>query len=449
VRWLLLKDLRILGRSPLLAGLLVVYPVVLAVLIGLALSAGPEKPKVAFANLVPPDRSQLRVGGERIDAAAYAGRLFASVDPIRVASRAEAVEKVRSGEALAALIVPADITRRLQGTLDLAGGAPPTLEVVYSAEDPVKRRFVEAAIESRLAEANRALSERLTGVAARSIAIIARGGRLSLLGSRIEVLGLQRSADVLAAVIADLPAGSSRRTALEPVERFARLAGGNLDVSEPILGSIGRPVAVSETVLEGRRAPLDAFAAAVAVTVALMFVTLLLAAGMLALEREERAFGRLVRGLVTRTALVAEKIGLAALCSFGATALMLAGLAAFLGLDWGRAPLWLGALAAGATAFAAMGVAIGAVAREVRAASLLALALALPVAFAALVPVGAVGAPLSGVIEVVSGAFPFDPALRALDAAINGGSPAGPLAHLAALTVAFGALARLALRRFA
>ena len=30
----------------------------------------------------------------------------------------------------------------------------------------------------------------------------------------------------------------------------------------------------------------------------LMFVALLLAAGMLALEREEHAFGRLVRGLV-------------------------------------------------------------------------------------------------------------------------------------------------------
>ena len=32
-----------------------------------------------------------------------------------------------------------------------------------------------------------------------------------------------------------------------------------------------------------------------------MFITLLLAAGMLALEREENAFARLVRGLVSRT----------------------------------------------------------------------------------------------------------------------------------------------------
>ena len=35
-------------------------------------------------------------------------------------------------------------------------------------------------------------------------------------------------------------------------------------------------------------------------SLSLMVVTLLLAAGMLALEREEHAFGRLVRGLVSR-----------------------------------------------------------------------------------------------------------------------------------------------------
>jgi ABC-2 type transport system permease protein len=449
VRWLLLKDLQILRRSPLLAGLLVLYPVVLAVLIGLALSAGPDKPRVAFANLVPPGESEITIGGERLDAASYAGRLFESVDPIRVDSREEAVAKVRSGEALAALIVPADATQRLQGTLNLSGGEPPTLEVIYSAQDPVKRRFVQAAIESRLADANQALSARLTRIAARYISIIARGGELSLLGQQVDVLGLQRSADVLGAVIDGLPANSPQRTALEQVRRFAALAGDNLDVSRPILGSIGRPVAVSETVLEGRRAPLDSFAAAVAVTVSLMFVTLLLAAGMLALEREENAFGRLVRGLVSRAALLAEKIGLAALCSFAVTVAMLAGLAAFLRLDFSRAPLWLAALAAGALAFAAMGVAIGGLAREVRAASLLAFLLALPVAFLALVPAGAVADPLYDVIEIVSGAFPFKPALRALDAAINGGPLGGPLAHLAALTVAFALLARLSLRRFA
>jgi hypothetical protein len=53
VRFLLAKDLRILRRSPLLVGLLVVYPVLIAVLIGLALSKGPDKPRVAILNELP------------------------------------------------------------------------------------------------------------------------------------------------------------------------------------------------------------------------------------------------------------------------------------------------------------------------------------------------------------------------------------------------------------
>ena len=53
MRWLLLKDLQILRRSPLLTALLVIYPIVLAVLIGFAISRGPEKPRVAFLNQIP------------------------------------------------------------------------------------------------------------------------------------------------------------------------------------------------------------------------------------------------------------------------------------------------------------------------------------------------------------------------------------------------------------
>jgi ABC-2 type transport system permease protein len=53
------------------------------------------------------------------------------------------------------------------------------------------------------------------------------------------------------------------------------------------------------------------------------------------------------------------------------------------------------------------------------------------------------------VIQAISAAFPFKPALDALDAAINGGGLALPLLHLAILALAFGAVARLALQRFA
>ena len=114
----------------------------------------------------------------------------------------------------------------------------------------------------------------------------------------------------------------------------------------------------------------------------------------------------------------------------------------------GSAALWLLAMAGGGLAFAALGVAIGALVHEVRAASLLALLVSLPLVFLALVPSASVSAGLYDVIRVVSAVFPFKAALEALDAAINQSQPSLgiALAHLAALIVGFGALSRIALR---
>src|SRR5437764_9854718 len=120
MRWLLLKDLRILRRSPLLVALLVIYPVVVALLIGLALSRGPEKPRVAFLNEVPAGQSTIDLGGERLDFSRYSNQFFNAIAPVRVQTRDQAVAKVRSGAALAALVIPSDIVDRLATGVDQA-----------------------------------------------------------------------------------------------------------------------------------------------------------------------------------------------------------------------------------------------------------------------------------------------------------------------------------------
>jgi ABC-2 type transport system permease protein len=446
MRWLFLKDLRILRRSPLLVALLVLYPIAIALLLGFALSRAPDKPKVAFLNEVTPSQSSFTLGGETIDASKYARKLFESVQPIRVRTRAEALEKVRSGEALGALIVPADITQKLSSGLQSAD-----VEVVYNNEDPLKGRFVDSLINSKLADANAALSDKFRQIAAQDIDLLLNGGEFDLLGRTLSILGLRTTKSILDATLATLPPRAPQRPALDRVRRFAGLTVSNLNLATDVLGTVSRPVDVKRTAISGRRTPLSSFAVAISVTVSLMFVTVLLASGMLALEREEHAFTRLVRGLVSRAGLVAEKIGLAALCAFVVAVVMLCGIGAFVGVEWSRFGLWLISLAFAALAFGALGVAIGGLAREVRAASLLAFLLSLPIAFLALVPSGAVSSALYDVIRVVSAVFPFKPALAAIDNAVNdtGHSLAASLAHLAALTAGFGALARLALRRFA
>jgi ABC-type multidrug transport system permease subunit len=326
------------------------------------------------------------------------------------------------------------------------------VKVYFNAEDPVKARYVEDTIKSQAQDANAALTKKLTQVALSYLDLIVEGGEVSLplIGGEIDVLGLERSDAIVRAAQAQLPPGSEARRQLDSVLRFGELARENLALSDEILGTIGTPIRIDSEIVEGGTTPLSSFAVAVAIAISLMFVTVLLAAGTLALEREENAFARLVRGLVSPTALLVEKALLAAACSAVVGLLMLCGLALFVDLDWGRFPQWLLGMAAGSLGFAALGLAVGALAREVRAASLLAFMLALPLAFLALVPSGAVSSALYDVIRAVSAVFPFKPTLDLMDAAVNGsGGMAGPLAHLLALTLAFGALARLALRRFA
>ena len=190
---------------------------------------------------------------------------------------------------------------------------------------------------------------------------------------------------------------------------------------------------------------------AVAATVTLMFVTVLLVAGSLALEREENAFARLTRGLVGRTELLGEKVLLGVVVSLAVTILMLASITPFVSLEWGRLPIWIPAIAAGGASFAAFGAAIGAVTREVRAASLLAFMVSLPIAFLSLIPSGAIGATLYDVIDVFTALFPFDPALRAMGGALDASGPAVgvAIAHLLALAVGYAVIARVAIRRFA
>ena len=132
------------------------------------------------------------------------------------------------------------------------------------------------------------------------------------------------------------------------------------------------------------------------------------------------------------------------------TLLMLAGLQVFVPLQWDRFGLWLAAIVGGGAALGAAGAALGAAAREVRAVSLLAFMVTLPIAFLSLVPSGAVGKDVYDAIGIVVAVFPFKPALDAMTAALDpaGGSIGGPLLHLAILAAAYAAIARLALRRF-
>jgi ABC-2 type transport system permease protein len=300
-----------------------------------------------------------------------------------------------------------------------------------------------------LGEANLLLAKRLSEGAKEYLDLILQGGSFEFFGQEIEVLGLQKSEQILKKIEPKVPAGTDRQE-LERAIRFAGLATDNLDLAGPLLTAISEPIRADKVEVGDEAPSLDTFAIGVTVAFALMFMTVLLVAGSMALEREENAFTRLTAGLVSRLQILMAKVGLGTVVGFCISLILLVGLGLFVGIEWGRAPYWLLALVFGAAAFAAAGSALGAAAREIRAATLAAVMICLPVALLSLIPDDAVGPAIETAINLGSAIFPFRPTLDAITGGleVSGSGIWLSLLHLAVLTAAYGALARLALRRF-
>ncbi len=430
--------------------MLVVYPIVIALMIGFALSSPPGKPKVAFLNEVAPGDGQLHFGSQELNLSVYTKALLRAIEPITVDSRSKAIATVSSGQALAALIVPADLPAQIN-SLVTTGIGNPTFDLILNGRDPIERQYVDAAIQTQLGTIEQAVSKQVLKLAVSDLQQVLNGGTISFVGANYPLLGLRDSRTIVAGTIGTLPRTSPLIGPLRQVVKFADLAIEGLGFASPVLGTIGTPISVDEQALDGKTTPIASYAVAIAVVVSLMFVTLLIAAGMLALERSQNTYPRLVRGLVSPGTLLSQKVVLAAGCASAATFAMAAAVSLFVHLDWGRLPLWLLAIAVAALAFGSLGVAIGGLARDVSAASLLAFLLSLPIAFVALVPASAVSGSLHAVLDSISFVFPFRAALDAVSNALSGsGPPLGlALVHLLGLTIAFWALGRLALRRFA
>ena len=220
MRWLFVKDLEILRRSPLLVALLIIYPVVIALMIGFALSSPPGKPKVAFFSEVAPGKGRIQLGSQQINVSGYANQLFQSIQPIRVHSREAAIAKVKSGQAQAALIVPGDIVSQIQSLVTTGVGSP-TVELILNTKDPLERQFAEQAIQSRLNLVQQAVSRQVLKIAISDLQQVLNGGTINFAGQNFRLLGLKNSRAVVQGAIAAVPRSSPLRPALQQVVSFA------------------------------------------------------------------------------------------------------------------------------------------------------------------------------------------------------------------------------------
>jgi len=432
---LLRKDGLILRRSPLLLGMLLTYPLLIALLVGLVAGYANAKPRVALVDEDGLPRI-VSVGGHRFNVDRTIQRVSKDVDLVRL-SHDEAQRELSSGKVVAVLTVPPGFVETLQGMV-----SSPTLEV-QTARGIISSR-VDEQVQALVYGLNRQLQTAYIGTDLGYVRLIQNGGHGSFLGREFSVLGLDGADQLLRTT----PGAKARK--LRDFIGDAHLA---LARTGDALRATARPIEIERVSGRGRTWALSADVQAYALGLTITFLALVLAAGSLAAERDENVVGRLARGLVSLGELVWAKVLLAAVVALGLGLGVSLVFGAIIqignvtgGEPWGRVPLLaLGLLLSGA-ALGAVGALLGAIARDARTASLVALLVVLPIVFLGLVPNEIV--PVAGWI---SDALPFIHAVRFFSAALYNASPWTTLlreaAWLCGLGALFGLLARIGTRR--
>jgi ABC-2 type transport system permease protein len=428
--------LLVLRRSPVLLGVLVAYPLVIALLIGLTAAYANAKPRVALVDLdqIP---HTVTVAGSTFDVDALIHQVAKNVELVRM-SEEQASSQLASGRVAAVITIPAGFIAQLKGLvasphLTLAtgtGGITPRVRqqmqaLVYNLNLHLQKAFIHADI--------------------RYVQLLVHGGKGRVLGRSFSIIGL----DGTARLLARLPP-SPEKAQIADFVHDARLA---LALTDNAIRATASPIVLDEERGRGRTSALSAQVQAYGLAITVSFLGLLLAAGALAAERDENAIGRLVRGLVGLGQLVAAKVALAVAVALGLGLAILVGFGIAVeagdvagGEPWQRVPLVLIGVALAGAAVGAVGALIGGLARESRTASLVGILVVLPVVFLGLVPREIVPA-----AAWISDAFPFVHAVRFFASALYDGSPWSILgreaAWLVGLSAVFGVLARLAVRR--
>jgi ABC-type transport system involved in cytochrome c biogenesis permease component len=437
--WLLLrKDLLILRRSPALLVALVAYPVVVAVLVGLVAGYASSKPRVAFVDEdhMPP---VVQVAGQRFHVQAIVDEVARNVTLVRMAPR-EAARELASGKVVATITVPPGFVAKLASKVQSpslvlrtgSGGiAPVVAEQAQALVYRLNRRLQDAFVRADLAY----------------VRLIQQGGETTVLGRHFDVLGLDR----MQRSLASLPPGGR----VERMRQFIAFARFALGETGKALHATANPIGLRQPATKGRSWVLSAQVQSYAIAVTVTFLALLLSAGATAAERDEGTIGRLGRGLVTAGRLVSAKVALAAAVGLGlgAAIAVLFGIVVDAGgvsggEPWARLPLLLVGVLLAAAVVGAGGALLGALAREARTASLLAVLVVLPVVFLGLVP-RAVAAPAAW----ISDALPFVHAVRFFGAALFDTSPwhrvGVETVWLLGIGAVLGLLARAGTRRLA
>jgi ABC-type Na+ efflux pump permease subunit len=426
----------VLRRSPLLLGALLAYPVVIALLVGLVAGYASSKPRVAWVDEdnVP---SVVEVAGHRFHVQTIVDQVSRNVTLVRM-GESEAARELASGKVVATITVPQGFV----GTLETAAESPSL--VLRTGSGALASRVTQQ-VQALVYRLNLKLQQVFIKANLVFVNLLLHGGHGSFLGRQFTVLGLDGTERELHGMT---PA--ARAKAIQGFVRDARLG---LAQTGTALAATANPITLEQPKQKSRTWVLSAQVQAYGIALTVTCLARRLAAGAAAAERDEGTIGRLRRGLVSRGQLVWSKVALAGVVglALGAGIALVFGIVVEIGgvsggEPWARLPLLLPGVALAAAVVGAAGALLGAVAREARTASLLAVLIVLPVVFLGLVPRGALA-----FAWWVSELLPFAHAVRYISGALYDASPWHAVgieaAWLAGIGAVFWSLARAAMRR--
>jgi hypothetical protein len=436
---LLAKDARVLGRSRLLAAGLVVYPLLIALVVGVLVRYAGERPEVSLVgeDALP---SIVHVGNQSFD---FRQRLE-DASEVKLVSRSadDAARELDSGRALATLVIPPDFVDRLATMQE-----SPKVTLI-TTRNGLSTRVVEK-VRSLVYSLNLDLQKAYIRANLSAVDLLLKGGSGNIGQTEFSLLGLAKAEQRLTQLARSTDPATAKQA--RELLTFVRQLRGAVDQVGTFLRATANPVVLQTETKGGSDWLASAQIQVYALALTLAFVTILLGAAAITAEREESVIGRLARGLVSLGRLVAEKIAFATVVAVvvGAVLAVVFGVIVAIGdagsEPWSRLPLLAPGLVLAAAAFAAFGVLLGTLGRDPGTAMLLAFLVALPLALLGVVP-GDVG-----MVRWLGDVFPFGHTTDLFSGVLYDASPWSAFGRgalwLVGLTAAFGVLARLGARR--
>jgi hypothetical protein len=408
------KDVRMLARTRGLLALLVLYPLVVALIVGgVLLDQGP--PRIAFVN-EDLTGDAVKIGHDAFAISDYVHQAEKNGVDVVTMERDEAEHALDEGQVAGVLVIPqgtiAKLNTQLSGAdLEFVVGDSPLGSVVAQRMKGVIYN-INLKISEALIDANREYLDKLVS-----------GGEVEVEGEDFDLYGLAPIQADLEEARDELQDADADEDLIERLERaidFAHDAGSAIGLADRALEATAAPVRIKVQRTQGKSPLLTAQALGFALAVSIAFVCVVLVGASLAAEKDDAVLGRLLRGLARPWQVMAGKLLLGSLLAV----VFCAGLFVVFGVlepqAWARLPLLLGAVVVSSLACSAIGAFIAVLVRDARTATLVGILLVLPLA-----PLALVGT--DGLVGAIEGLLPVAPSRELFNAVLFDTHPWGAI----------------------